>query len=189
MAKHPPGTDVGGRPTRLTPELIEAMVADRDGPLPDKDVCIKHGVDPKLCVDWVKRGLRSSEEPFYTFAMQWCRAKIDRKEYLLGIVDQAMEKCRAGDDPKARGDYKAATWQLERSYPLEFGSMVAIKGFQDGNIDVDKLLLEVKAESDNLDALLLNPPAALIEAIRRNLDAVRSLLDEIAEEPALPAGT
>lgn len=176
-----------GRPTLLTPELHASLCEDREGPLPDKDVCIKNGVDSGLVRLWVKDGLRrNAQEPFKSFAMEWCQAKIRRKEDLLAIIDTAMKKCREGEDPKARGDYKAATWLLERAYPLEFGSMVQLRGKQDGDINIEEILMELEGEGESLDSVLLNPPQPLLDAMRRNISSLRELLDELEAETTTP---
>lgn len=177
-----------GRPCLLSPSLHKALVASRRGPLADSDVALKHGVSPETIRLWIKKGLqRDAEQPYLSFAKDWSKAKIERKEKLLAKVEAGAVNFK-GNDPKKRGDWKAAVWQLERSDPLNFGSMVDRNGKQAGNIDIDEILRETIEQEQDLDAILLNPPPALIEAMRRNLPALRALLLEL-EEPALLALT
>lgn len=167
-----------GRPTTLTPELQAALVESRRGPLPDRDVCLKNGVSVNTVKSWLQRGLKEdATEPYLSFAEEWEQAKIERKEFLLQRIDDFSADCKGAD-------YKGAAWALERMAPKQFGSKALEQGHQDGEIDLDELMRDDDAEATNLDSLLLNPPTALLEAFRRNGDAVRALLDELEQERA-----
>lgn len=172
-----------GRPkgsTILNPELAAALVEDRKGPLPDADVALKNGVSIRAVKYWIVAGLKEdAQEPFKSFAEDWCRAKIGKKLQLLQIVEDAT-KVHDGTNFKQRGDYKSAVFLLSHMWPKHFGDRVQESGHQEGDIDVEQLVAEVESESSDLDALLLSPPVPLLEAMRRCAPELRLLLDEIA---------
>jgi hypothetical protein len=182
-----------GRPKgsglKLTPELHAALVEDRKGPLPDGDVALKNGVSARVVKNWIVLGLKEdAKEPYLSFAADWTRAKIGKKEALLKVVEDAGREFDATNF-KQRGDYKSAQWQLKTMWPKHYGDKVQERGEQEGDIDIEQIITEMEGEASDLDALLLAPPAPLLEALKRNADAVRMLLDEIAPVKQLEAAS
>lgn len=175
--------------TKLTRAIADRLVKERRASLlGDRDVCLKCGVSDRTVRDWLRKGLSiGAVEPFISFAEDWERSKISRKEALLAVIDNATKTFK-GKNPHTRGDYRAAVWQLERMAPLQFGSAAVIAGRMAGDIDLDELLRDAHAESENLDAVLLAPPVPLLNALRRNIAAVRSILDELEAEDAAQLG-
>lgn len=172
-----------GTPLKLVPSLIKRLVdTRRTSMLSDVDVCTKCGVSKRTVEWWVKEGLKEdAREPYLSFAEDWTRSKIAVKERLLARIDKASQTFK-GKDATKRGDYKAAAWQLARMAPKEFGSMVEHQGEQAGTIDVERLLEEATQEAGSLDSVLLAPPQSLIDAFKRNLPAIRAILDQIDAE-------
>ncbi len=179
--RHPPNNE----------ELMTALCKEREGPLPDRDVCLAHGVSPWTVKEWIYKGLKpDSIEPYRSFAENWEKAKIGRKRKLLEVVENAYLDYK-GKNPMNRGDYKSAIWLLERMAPKQFGSMCIHNGVQDGTIDFEEIMDQAIRESDNLDALFLSPPPQMLEAMRKNANAIRALLDDVAplELPAPKPGS
>jgi hypothetical protein len=177
-----------GTPSLLTPELHAALIEDRRGTLPDRDVALKNGVSRSSLIAWLAYGLKENAvEPYLSFAEDWERAKISRKESLLKVITDAAETFKGSESPAARGQYKAATWLLERMAPMQWGPSALLKGFQAGDIDLNNLVEETEAQANNLDSLFISPPEQVLAAMIRCAPEIRALLDEHVPVPALAA--
>jgi transposase len=86
-----------GRPTKATPKLIEAILADIATGLTREQACACNGVSVSALREWEKRfpDLRAKTQGL-------------RKAALLQRIENSS-------------DWKAAAWLLERNFPEEFG--------------------------------------------------------------------
>jgi hypothetical protein len=101
-----------GRPTKLTPEVTEAICqAIRIG-TPQKYAAEGNGIAEDTLLGWMRRGA-AAEEPYDKFFEAVTRARADCVKRLV-INSQ-------GDGPSG------ARWLLERRYPSEFGNRTKIE--------------------------------------------------------------
>ena len=103
-----------GRPSKLTPELIETICAGvRDG-LSYKDASIRAGISQTTFHKYKAAG-EAGEEPFAEFLESLQSAEADLKHRLLGVIEAA-----------SADSWAAAGWILERKFPAEFGRRMAL---------------------------------------------------------------
>ena len=110
-----------GRPSKLTPELIETVCEGvRDG-LSYKDASIRAGICRATFHKYKALG-ESGKHPFADFLDALESAEAELKHRLLGVIEAA-----------STDSWAAAGWILERKFPAEFGRRMALDhGAQQG---------------------------------------------------------
>lgn len=103
-------TDVyaGGRPTKCTPAVHDAMIAALSKGMPIKLACDMSDVSYDAFNEWMKRG-ETGEEPFRQFRQDALRARAHGAGNLLERIEAW-----------AADDWRAAAWILERTMPEHF---------------------------------------------------------------------
>jgi hypothetical protein len=103
-----------GRPIKLDAALTKRVCAFLGQGVNQKTACNLAGIPYSTYNEWKQRGERD-EEPFASFFSVTSRARDKHELRLLKIINDAAE----GTLPRY-ADWKAAAWQLERGWPLEF---------------------------------------------------------------------
>ena len=98
-----------GRPTKATPALVEAILADIARGLTREQACAFNGVSASALREWEKR-----------FPDLRAKAQGLRKAALLQRIESSS-------------DWKAAAWLLERNFPEEFGKQQRPQTFAQQN--------------------------------------------------------
>jgi transposase len=104
-----------GRKTRLDSTLTKKICALLAKGLDQKSACCIAGVPYSTYNEWKQKGSEGIE-PFSSFFSVISRARDRHKLRLLKIVFDAAE----GLLPR-HADWKAASWLLEKGWPLEYG--------------------------------------------------------------------
>lgn len=104
-----------GRKTRLGRALTKRICALLAKGLDQKSACNLAEIPYSTYNEWKARG-QDGEEPFGSFFSVISRARDRHKARLLQIVLNAAQ----GMSPR-HADWKAASWLLEKGWPLEYG--------------------------------------------------------------------
>jgi len=112
-----------GRPTSLTPERMNSIVAMLEAGGYIEDACEAVGIDPRTYYNWLSRGrdeedrLAAGVEPSEneTPFLQFFQAV--RKANAEGIMGHVLNIDRAAKD----GTWQASAWILERKQPHKWG--------------------------------------------------------------------
>jgi hypothetical protein len=104
-----------GRPTKLNDELTNRIVEFINQGCDQKTACNLAGVPYSCFNEWKEKG-SEGKEPYATFFTVISRARDEHKSLLIKLV---MAGAR-GLLPRP-ADWRAASWLLERQWPLEFG--------------------------------------------------------------------
>lgn len=117
LDKPPPLKDLGGRPTKCTPELTEEFCHYVKRMLPPDRVCGLLGITPVSYYSWMKQGREyaeaveegnkpiASHKIFYMFMMHINRAKA---QYMMRILNRSFVS------DKAQQQWQRDAWLLER---------------------------------------------------------------------------
>ena len=111
----PPPSRPTGRPSKLTPELIEAVCKGVRAGLSYKDAAIRAGICEATFHKYKARG-EKGEAPFSEFTESLKEAEADLKAELLKTIKAASIE-----------SWTAAAWILERKYQAEFARQSNIK--------------------------------------------------------------
>jgi hypothetical protein len=104
-----------GRPSKLNDTVTRCICAYLKKGVDQKTACSLAKVPYSTYNEWKTRG-QNGEEPFASFFFVISRARDRHKARLLKIVLDAAE----GVLPR-HADWKAASWFLEKGWPLEYG--------------------------------------------------------------------
>ena len=104
-----------GRPTKLNDVLTKRICVHLEKGIDQKTSCNLAGVPYPTFNEWKTRG-QKGEEPFASFFSVISRTRDRHKSRLIKIVLDAAE----GLLPR-HADWKAASWLLEKGWPLEYG--------------------------------------------------------------------
>jgi transposase-like protein len=112
----------GGRPSKLTPELTEALCELLRQGKPLNASCEKVGIDDSTFRKWraeLKRG--TADDAKVEFFTQVARA---RAEGQLALLDTAL----GGDEKgESNGPARCAQWALERLFPAQYAPRLNVK--------------------------------------------------------------
>ena len=100
----------GGRPSKLTPEIQDRIVAAiRAGNY--VETAARHaGIDPATFYRWMERGAKERSGKYREFRKAVEKARADAEVRHVAIIAQAATK-----------RWEAAAWWLERSFPDRWG--------------------------------------------------------------------
>ena len=127
-----------GRPTKCTPEFIEAFGETLERVVYINAASAEHGITSRSAHHWLKRGEEElhrieqgyepdpSEAVFVEFYTVCKEARSRAEERLLATIIDAA----SNDNP---GDWKAAGWILERAFPFRYGRRTKVE--HSGSID------------------------------------------------------
>lgn len=107
----------GGRPTKLTDELCEAICKDvKEGNTLTFSVQ-RQGITYQTFLNWMKKGKESKTQSgkFFDFFEAIKKAQEEGKNTLVKAIKKAGSK-----------NWQANAWLLERMYPDEFGRRQAV---------------------------------------------------------------
>jgi len=133
-----------GRPTSLTPELINEMCQYLEYGVYMETAAALCGISRNSFLIWLKRGRREEDGIFFEFKQR---------------VEAAMAKSELKDvkniDDQAARDWRASAWRLERKNAIRWGKKDTLKVENDetkkSNFDGDnihKLICEIINETD-----------------------------------------
>ncbi len=114
----------GGRPTKLTPEVIKRIAS-----------ALKAGAYPENAAAWAGVKPSTLRSWLYAAAQPGCKSKILRE--FSAALDKALSEAELSDigvitRAAQSGDWKAAAWRLERRFPKRWGrrdaSTVTVQG-------------------------------------------------------------
>jgi hypothetical protein len=147
-----PRTTPPGR--RLTPELIENLLAGARSGLFRSAVAESSGLDADVLDTWLEMGLSSgSVEPYRTFAVLYRAAEQAAQLPFVQSIQQA-----------ATVDYKAAIAWLQLRYPEQWGAK-ATKNTQAGALKPSAG--DEEAEEALVEQLFDSPPPALLRILAK----------------------
>lgn len=101
-----------GRPTKLSPEVADAVVKAVGEGLPRRTAAHLAGVSVSVLYAWLRAGRKRQGKRFMEFLHRVKRAEA---EAVAGRVRQISRAALAGT-------WQAAAWWLERRHPDEFGT-------------------------------------------------------------------
>ena len=109
-----------GRPTKLNDELTNRIVDFINQGCDQKTACNLAGVPYSCFNEWKQKG-SEGKEPYAAFLSVISRARDEHKHLLIKLV---MAGAR-GLLPRP-ADWRAASWLLEKGWPLEFGDRPSV---------------------------------------------------------------
>ena len=114
------------RPTKLTPEVHEAIVDGINAGLTYRLSCARAGVTPATFYKWLEKGEGAQSGALMEFFDAVERAKSDSA---LRLVSQITLQ--------APTDWRAAAFILERRFPDDYGRRTEVTGKDGGPVKVD----------------------------------------------------
>lgn len=114
-----------GAPTSCTPEVTAIICAEIEAGMPQCVAAALAGVHRDSVHEWYTRG-KAGDEKYAAFYEACALARAKRVKSLLAIVDAGADAYDAGPG-HVKGDWKSATWQLEKLEPLIFGSRARVE--------------------------------------------------------------
>lgn len=105
----PTSSSKTGRGTKLTPEVAGEICSGIAAGLSDGDACLRAGISGQSLLNWKKRGAEG-EEPYAAFVADLHEAEIQFKLHHLKNISV-----------RAKRNWQASAWLLERKFPQEFG--------------------------------------------------------------------
>lgn len=112
-----------GRPTKCTPEVIEAVCENVRLGLPRKWAAIRAGISESVYYHWKAEGQKGLE-PYASFLESLTRAEADDMAALVTDVRCATTGQMPGN---AQPDWRAQSWLLERRFRGDFGKTTAVE--------------------------------------------------------------
>ena len=102
-----------GRPTLLTDDVAERIYTLLSSGNYDAVAARGAGISPRTLREWLQRGLSQSkrDEPYRKLRERLAEARATAEAAYVARIASAA----------AAGDWKAAAWFLERSYPARWG--------------------------------------------------------------------
>jgi len=173
-----------GRPTSLTPDVREKILMALGLGNYRKDAAEFAGIDPRSLQRWLARGKRDPEGEYGEFAREVAAAESRAKIAAMGCVNKAARD----------GDWRAATWMLERKWPAQFSdrsqlflinkTMEQIElAAEDAGVPLPEGVWQTAWTSLARDFALKLPSAAGIEGALGASDIEEELADvEVTEE-------
>ena len=114
------------RPTKLTPDVQEAIVDGINAGLTFRLSCARAGVNPATFYRWLGTGETANVGRYREFCDAVERAKADSA---LRLVSQITLQAPA--------DWRAAAFMLERRFPDDYGRRTEVTGKDGGPVKVD----------------------------------------------------
>ena len=114
------------RPTKLTPEVHEAIVDGINAGLTFRLSCARAGVTPATFYNWLKKGEVAQSGALMEFFNAVERAKADSALRLISQITL-----------QAPADWRAAAFILERRFPDDYGRRAELTGKAGGPVQVD----------------------------------------------------
>lgn len=108
-----------GRNTHLTPEVHQAIIDNLRAGCFKKHAANAAGVSDRLLRSWLERGA-TGEQPYAKLLED-----VDEAVALDALRNQAVISQAAVG--KAKGDWKAAAWNLERKFPRLYGRLAELE--------------------------------------------------------------
>jgi transposase len=102
-----------GRPTKLTPEVQDKIVAALRAGNYQETAAMYAGVEARTFYRWMERGESdgTEDEPYRQFRQAVEKAKADAEVRDIALIDKAAHD----------GSWQAAAWKLERKFPHKWG--------------------------------------------------------------------
>ena len=116
---------MAGRPTKLTPDVQEAIVDGINAGLTYRMSCARAGVTHATFYRWLEKGETAKSGAFREFCDTVSRAKADSA---LRLVSQITLQ--------APTDWRAAAFLLERRFPDDYGKRTEVTGKGGGPMKV-----------------------------------------------------
>ena len=114
------------RPTKLTPEVHEAIVDGINAGLTFRLSCARAGVTPATFYNWLKKGEVAQSGALMEFFNAVERAKADSALRLISQITL-----------QAPADWRAAAFILERRFPDDYGRRAELTGKAGRPVQVD----------------------------------------------------
>lgn len=105
------------RPTKLTPEVVEKIVAAIRAGSYVETAASYAGVSKSSLYEWLKKGATEKDGPFreFSIAVEQAMAHADVRD--ISVIAAAAQK----------GVWQAAAWRLERKHPDQWGRRQVIQ--------------------------------------------------------------
>lgn len=100
-----------GRPTKLTPEVQDKIVAALRAGNYQETAAAYAGIHRDTFYGWMERGKNEPGSIYSDFSEAVERAKADAEVRDVALIDRAA----------ADGSWQAAAWKLERKFPQKWG--------------------------------------------------------------------
>jgi hypothetical protein len=137
------------RPTKLTPEVQDRIVAALRAGNYQETAAVYGGIDERTFYRWMEQGaLDDADDIYRQFRQAVEKAKADAEVRDVALIDKAAHD----------GSWQAAAWKLERKFPNKWGRVnrTEISG-PDGaavKVDIDakaSLLQKLGLDADSED--------------------------------------
>lgn len=103
-----------GRPTKLTPELLQELAAGIMVGMTIEHACARAGISKQTYYNWRARGRAESDDPESLYAI--LEAALSAAEGQMVFQALGVVQAAAGT-----GQWQAAAWLLERRFPAIYG--------------------------------------------------------------------
>ena len=114
------------RPTKLTPDVQEAIVDGINAGLTFRLSCARAGLDPATFYRWLEKGETAKSGVYSEFCDTVSRAKADSAMRLVSQITL-----------QAPTDWRAAAFMLERRFPDDYGKRSEITGKDGGPVKME----------------------------------------------------
>ena len=96
-----------GRPSKLTPELLEEILSHIANGHTNKDACLLCGIHESTFINWRKQGQQETEGIYFELFQRMPLADVQFKETHLSAI-------------RENNTLSAHQWLLEKKYPMEY---------------------------------------------------------------------
>jgi len=148
--------NLGGRPTELNEETLEAILKNIRRGMPIRTAVAIAGISESTYFNWMKRGNdeqfrqnkgekpNPKEQGFLEFLESATRAREEAKGAHIAVISNAG----------ASGDWRASAWWLSRQFRDEFGDNPPsqIQHITNNTLNITTTMAEIEKMLDALDA-------------------------------------
>lgn len=167
---------MAGRPTLLTPEVHDAIVAGVKSGLPLKYAAEAVGIGEDTVCEWLRRARGEDHRPP---GEPYARLAEALKEAKAASIRTAVENIRkAGEEAR---HWTANAWYLERADPEHFGAVSRAEAMAERRLKEAEEAARARAERDPGQDLVGALTALPVAEQRRLLEALRQSVE--GEEP------
>ena len=128
-----------GRPTKRNPEVINRILEIARTGLPMRFVATAGGISVETLSEWREHDPK--------FASEFAQAQLESVKRRWNLIQKAARGTE--DNP---GDWKAAAWSLERTFPREFGRPEVQVAIQNNTVVNDLTINISEAEAREIEA-------------------------------------
>lgn len=176
-----------GRPTKLTPEIQDAIVKQLANGSYLETACASVGISRVSMLNWLRRGARSKKGIYREFLSAVRAAQADAESRDVDVIDRAAkgydvvrtkevigpdgETISATTERSREFSWQAAAWRLERKYPKRWGRRQQLEHTGKNGSPMTVNHQHLLAGRIVVDQLPLDVRRQLLEHVRQEKDA------------------